>query len=80
MCHSYFYNCNNNIMPMLAPALSKHLKQYLELTKFKLSVLNGLVTTASFALYPTPFAALPLFLSSTALSMSSQAFNQYIEV
>jgi len=67
-------------MPMLAPALAKHIKQYLELTKFKLSVLNGLVTTASFALYPTTVAALPLFLSSTALSMSTQALNQYIEV
>jgi heme O synthase-like polyprenyltransferase len=58
----------------------KFLKQINDLTKFKLSVLNGLVTIASYSLYSTPYSCLPLFASSIALSMSSQTLNQYIEV
>lgn len=58
----------------------KYLKQINELTKFKLSVLNGLVAVASYSLYSTPYSCLPLFASSIALSMSTQALNQYIEV
>ena len=60
--------------------LSKHLKKYMELTKFKLSVLNGLVTVASYSMYATAVSPIPLFLSSVALSMSTQTLNQYIEV
>ena len=56
----------------------KLLKQINELTKFKLSVLNGLVTIASYSLYTTSFSCLPLFASSIALSMSTQTLNQYI--
>ena len=58
----------------------KFLKQINELTKFKLSVLNGIVTIASYSLYTTPFSCVPLFASSIALSMSTQALNQYIEI
>ena len=59
---------------------SKQLKKYMELTKFKLSVLNGIVTVASYSMYATAVSPLPLFLSSVALSMSTQSLNQYIEV
>ena len=65
---------------LFRPVLSKNIRQYLELTKFKLSVLNGIVTVASFSMYATPISPLPLFLSSVALSMSTQTLNQYIEV
>lgn len=43
-------------------------------------MLNGVVTVASYSLYATTLPAWPLFLSSLALSMSTQALNQYIEV
>ncbi len=55
-------------------------RNFLELTKFKLSVLNSLVTVSAFALYPSAVSGVPLFLSSLALSMSTQALNQCIEV
>jgi heme O synthase-like polyprenyltransferase len=58
----------------------KILKQGLELTKFKLSLLNGLVAVGSYSLYSAPYSCLPLFASSIALSMSTQALNQYIEI
>ena len=67
-------------MSLLSPSLSKVVKKYMELTKFKLSVLNGIVTVASFSIYPATVSALPLFASSVALSMSTQTLNQYIEV
>lgn len=60
--------------------LSRLLRKYSELTKFKLSVLNGIVTVASYSLYATSAPALPLFASSVALSMSTQTLNQYIEI
>lgn len=56
------------------------MKKYMELTKFKLSVLNGIVTVASYSMYATPISPIPLFVSSVALSMSTQALNQYIEI
>ena len=59
---------------------SKIIKQGLELTKFKLSVLNGIVAVGAYSLYPVAASCLPLFVSSVALSMSTQALNQYIEV
>lgn len=59
---------------------SKHLTQFLELTKFKLSMLNGIVTIGAFAMYPAAASCLPLLASSVALSMSTQALNQYIEI
>jgi heme O synthase-like polyprenyltransferase len=59
---------------------NKVLKQGLELTKFKLSLLNGIVTIGAYSLYPTPFSCIPLLASSVALSMSTQTLNQYIEV
>lgn len=62
------------------PTMPRVVRQLLELTKLKLSVLNGIVTIASYSLYSTPFSCLPLFASSVALSMSTQALNQYIEV
>jgi heme O synthase-like polyprenyltransferase len=65
---------------LLAGGLLKHLKKYNELTKFKLSLLNGIVTVASYSMYATAWSPLPLFLSSVALSMSTQSLNQYIEV
>ena len=58
----------------------KAYRQYCDLTKFKLSLLNGIVTVASYSLYATTASAIPLFISSVALSMSTQALNQYIEV
>lgn len=61
-------------------AISKVVKKYMELTKFKLSVLNGIVTVASYSMYATAVSPLPLFLSSVALSMSTQTLNQYIEI
>lgn len=64
----------------LSPAILKSLRQYSDLTKFKLSVLNGIVTVASYSMYATAVSPLPLFLSTVALSMSSQALNQYIEI
>lgn len=67
----------NSVVPV---GFGKFLKKYMELTKFKLSVLNGIVTVASFSMYASPVAPLPLFLSSVALSMSTQTLNQYIEV
>lgn len=60
--------------------LLKYLKRYNELTKFKLSLLNGIVTVASYSMYATAVSPLPLFLSSVALSMSTQSLNQYIEI
>jgi heme O synthase-like polyprenyltransferase len=60
--------------------IGRFLRKYSELTKFKLSVLNGIVTVASYSLYATSAPALPLFASSVALSMSTQALNQFIEV
>lgn len=59
-------------------ANNKILKQGLELTKFKLSVLNGIVTIGAYSLYSTPVSCIPLFIYSVALSMSTQALNQYI--
>lgn len=58
----------------------KLLKQGIELTKFKLSLLNGIVTIGAYSLYPAAASCLPLLASSVALSMSTQALNQYIEV
>ena len=58
----------------------KILKHSLELTKFKLSLLNGLVTIGAYSLYPAAYSCLPLLCSSVMLSMSTQALNQYIEV
>lgn len=60
--------------------LKKIVKQSLELTKFKLSLLNGIVTIGSYSLYPAAHSCLPLLVASVALSMSTQALNQYIEV
>eukprot|EP00919_Chromeraceae_sp_WS-2016_P011217 GHVR01026274.1.p1 GENE.GHVR01026274.1~~GHVR01026274.1.p1 ORF type:complete len:164 (+),score=4.56 GHVR01026274.1:426-917(+) len=60
--------------------ISKIVRQIGELTKFKLSFLNGLVTVASYSLYTTSLSLWPLFASSVALSMSTQALNQYIEI
>jgi heme O synthase-like polyprenyltransferase len=62
------------------PKTMKAMKAVNELTKFKLSVLNGIVTVASYSLYATPYSCLPLLASSIALSMSSQALNQYMEI
>lgn len=59
---------------------NKILKQGLELTKFKLSLLNGIVTIGAYSLYPAAASCLPLLASSVALSMSTQALNQYIEI
>jgi hypothetical protein len=67
-------------MKKFLPALPKIVKQINELTKFKLSVLNGLVTVASYSLYTAEISCLPLFASSIVLSMSTQALNQYIEI
>jgi heme O synthase-like polyprenyltransferase len=64
----------------LSAGFSKAMKKYMELTKFKLSVLNGIVTVASYSMYATPISPIPLFVSSVALSMSTQALNQYIEI
>ncbi len=58
----------------------KALKAINQLTKFKLSVLNGIVTAASYSIYVVSPSCIPLFISSVALSMSTQALNQYIEV
>jgi protoheme IX farnesyltransferase len=60
--------------------LARSIRKYFDLTKFKLSVLNGIVTVASYSLYATTLPAFPLFASSVALSMSTQALNQYIEI
>ena len=65
---------------LLSSSLLKAFRKYSELTKLKLSVLNGIVTVASFGMYATTVSPLPLFLSSIALSMSTQTLNQYIEV
>jgi heme O synthase-like polyprenyltransferase len=65
---------------LLTGGFAKSFRKYCDLTKFKLSVLNGIVTVASYSLYATSISALPLFASSVALSMSTQALNQYIEV
>ena len=65
---------------LLDGGLLRAAKRYSELTKFKLSMLNGLVAAASFTLCPTSAPLLPLFASSVSLSMSTQALNQYIEV
>lgn len=65
---------------LLEGGVARWLRKYNELTKFKLSVLNGIVTVASYSLYATTLPALPLFASSVALSMSTQALNQYIEI
>lgn len=46
----------------------------------KLSVLNGLVTIASYSLYSTNASCVPLFAASVLLSMSTQSLNQYIEI
>lgn len=59
---------------------NKIFKQTLELTKFKLSLLNGIVTIGAYSLYPVASSCLPLLAASVALSMSTQALNQYIEV
>ena len=64
----------------LSPEYFKLLRQVNELTKFKLSVLNGIVTIASYSMYSTPYSFIPLFASSIALSMSTQTLNQYIEI
>lgn len=63
---------------LIEGGLLKSLRRYFELTKFKLSVLNGIVAAASFSLYPTALPLFPLFASSVALSMSTQALNQYL--
>lgn len=68
------------MLQKISPNSLKLLKQLNELTKFKLSVLNGLVTVGSYSLYATPFSCVPLFASSIALSMSTQTLNQYIEI
>ena len=68
-----------NSSPLLSQT-TKNLKTINELTKFKLSMLNGIVTVASYSLYSASFSCLPLFIASVALSMSSQALNQYMEV
>lgn len=65
---------------LIEGGLAKSIRKYFDLTKFKLSVLNGIVTVASYSLYATTVPAWPLFASSVALSMSTQALNQYIEV
>lgn len=65
---------------LIEGGLAKSIRKYFDLTKFKLSVLNGIVTVASYSLYATSMPAWPLFASSVALSMSTQALNQYIEV
>jgi hypothetical protein len=65
---------------LFAGGLLKYLKKYNELTKFKLSLLNGIVTVASYSMYATTVSPIPLFLSSVALSMSTQSLNQYIEI
>lgn len=57
---------------------NKIFKQFLDLTKFKLSLLNGIVTVGAYSLYPAAYSCLPLLASSVALSMSTQALNQYI--
>ena len=62
------------------PSLTKIIKQTSELTKFKLSLLNGIVTISSYALYSAQYSCLPLFAASISLSMSTQALNQYIEI
>lgn len=59
---------------------SKYINQFFELTKFKLSVLNGIVTIGAFSMYPAVGSCLPLLASSVALSMSTQALNQFIEI
>ena len=64
----------------LSIGFSKALKKYMELTKFKLSVPNGIVTVASYSMYATAVSPIPLFFSSVALSMSTQALNQFIEI
>jgi len=63
---------------LLSGGVLKSFRKYCDLTKFKLSILNGLVTVASYSLYATSISAIPLFASSVALSMSTQALNQYI--
>jgi heme O synthase-like polyprenyltransferase len=65
---------------LIEGGIAKSIKKYFDLTKFKLSVLNGIVTVASYSLYATTIPAWPLFASSVALSMSTQALNQYIEI
>lgn len=69
-----------NFSRTLFSTRSKYINQFFELTKFKLSVLNGIVTIGAFAMYPTVSSCLPLLASSVALSMSTQALNQYIEI
>lgn len=65
---------------LISGRVTKLLRQFSDLTKFKLSVLNGLVTSASFSLYASEMSCLPLFASSVVLSMSTQTLNQYIEI
>lgn len=60
--------------------LKRSLRSLNELTKFKLSVLNSIVTASAYCLYPVSVTCLPLFVSSLALSMSTQVLNQTMEV
>jgi heme O synthase-like polyprenyltransferase len=63
-----------------AMPIRKTIRNLLELTKFKLSVLDSIVTVSAYCLYPIPNSCIPLLLSSLALSMSTQVLNQTIEV
>ncbi len=61
-------------------SISTFLGKMLMLCKFKLSLLNGFVTVSSYSLYATSASCFPLFLSSVAVSMSTQILNQYLEI
>jgi protoheme IX farnesyltransferase len=62
------------------PTMRKTVKSLSELTKFKLSVLNSIVTVSAYCLYPVSVSCVPLFVSSLALSMSTQVLNQCMEI
>jgi len=64
--------------------IKKFIKDLLELTKFKLSVLNTIVSSSMFAFYSTPnhsILDMSLFTGATlCISMTSQVLNQMYEV
>ena len=66
------------------PWWKKTLSNLNQLTKFKLSVLNAIVVFTAYNFYPLPlvctYSTTHLFLASLSLSMSTQVFNQVIEV
>ena len=66
------------------PWWKKTISNLNQLTKFKLSVLNAVVVFTAYNFYPLPlvctYSTTHLFMASLSLSMSTQVFNQVIEV